>query len=137
MVTRGLGRRGPGGSALKLSSVLRLLARQCADAQQRCNEMLASAGAERSATVDDPLVLGLLQPVNLRAVSTTMDVRFVVASSQRVGFALRILPLNLGFAAMHGIRDEQSSRLRFEVEAVPMPSPGNNIPSPIDPPPEQ
>ena len=125
-MTQRPGRRGPDGGAPMLSSALRLLARHCADAQQRCNEMLANAGPEWPATVDDPLVPALLQSVNLRAVSTTIDARFVVASSLRAGFALRVMPLNLGFAALHGIRHEQGSRLRFEVEAVPMPSPADS-----------
>jgi len=53
--------------------------------------------------------------------SSTMDVAFVMARSRELSARVGVWPLNLGFAALHGIRREDASRLRFEVVRVPLP----------------
>jgi len=53
--------------------------------------------------------------------SSTMDVAFVMARDRELSGRIGVWPLNLGFAALHGTRREDASRLRFEVVRVPLP----------------
>ena len=112
-------------NGIKLPELIANLALDSINTQLRFNEAHEIALKEFAALLDgvtDPSIKALLMaaaPSRMHLETFEIDLGVTLGKETEVGFAIRALPIGLGFSILHRTRTERTSRLTVTVQQTP------------------